>query len=243
MSHTSPRWGNGLYLMNEPLFPESGSAARPLVKICGLTRPQDAALALELGASFLGIIMTPASPRFVPEGPARELVGSIRADRDPATRIIGVFTTEAAEEIARLQRELDLFAVQVHGPVQALATLLPPSRIIPAIAIRGEAEAKQLVELDAGFPAILADAFSPARAGGTGKVFNHRLVQPLFPRRRVFVAGGLGPANIEPIVGQLRPGPMPYAFDLSSGVEESPGVKSREKMRDFFRRYANALGG
>ncbi|HMX63004.1 MAG TPA: phosphoribosylanthranilate isomerase [Candidatus Sumerlaeota bacterium] len=224
--------------INSPEFPPP-LAHRPHVKICGLSRPQDALLALDLGASFLGIIMTAKSARFVDEAAATQLVAEIRSQVKTPPRLIGVFTNESAGEIARLQRELDLFAVQIHAPLTDHAKYLPPSRIIPAVNIRDAADAEALSQLDPAHGAVLADAFVPGAKGGTGKVFDHSLVQAIYPQRRVFLAGGITPDNIASIMAAHRTR-HPYALDLSSGVEESPGVKSHDKLRAFFAHFAAA---
>jgi phosphoribosylanthranilate isomerase len=215
-------------------------SARAHVKICGLTRREDARLALELGASFLGLILTRKSPRHLPPERAKELVCAIREEFGPQVRFIGVFVDEPPEQVAALAEELGLFAVQVHGDVEELCRLLPAERIIPALSIRDEADAARADVLCGKHAALLADAFAPGAHGGTGKVFDHRLVRHYFPRTRLFIAGGLKPENIAGIVQALG-GQLPYAFDLSSGVEESPGIKSPEKLRRFFTEYEAAL--
>lgn len=212
--------------------------SEPLVKICGLTTKSDAHLALELGASFLGVIMTARSQRYVPPERAKPLLEGIR-EREPDTRIVGVFTDEPAEQIAEAARELSLFAVQVHAPPAPVAALLPETPVLPAISIRGMSDAALAEDALRQFGAVLADAFAPGLHGGTGKVFDHRCVQPLFARGKVFIAGGLTPDNIEDIVTRLGSS-QPYAYDLSSGVEESPGVKSPEKLRRFFENFRQA---
>ena len=215
----------------------------PHIKICGLKRPQDAGLALELGASFLGLILTEKSPRHLPAAEARELVAEVRRRFGEQVRFIGVFVDEDPAEVVRLYEELGLFAIQAHRNVEQLSELLPPQRVIPALAIRDEADAARADEFRSNHTALHADAFSPTAHGGTGKVFDHRFVQPYFARTRVLIAGGLNPENIEEILFRLTPGGLPYAFDLSSGIEESPGVKSERKMRRFFEEFHRALGG
>jgi phosphoribosylanthranilate isomerase len=169
------------------------------------------------------------------------LIDSIR-DEQPEARFIGVFVDEPAEEIAGTAQLLDLFAVQVHGEVPRLDDLLPPAQIIPAMGIKCETDGARLAAMSTDYGAVLADAFAEDKAGGTGKVFDHRIVQPFFERRRMFLAGGLKPENIEQVVARLSPGPFPYVFDLSSGLEERPGWKSEAKMRDFFARYRACFG-
>lgn len=220
-------------------FPPSDTV--PHIKVCGLTRAADAQLALSLGASFLGIILTRRSPRHVSEAKALALVEEIRASAPEPPRIVGVFVDEPAEEIERLREELSLFAVQIHADPEPAAAHIPRIYIIPAVAIASEANSEGVAALASDYGAVLADAFSPDAHGGTGKVFEHRFVQPHFLIRRMFIAGGLSPSNIGEAVARLQPGGLPYAFDLSSGLEESPGIKSEAKMHAFFEAYRTAL--
>jgi phosphoribosylanthranilate isomerase len=222
-----------------PMFPPS-HPHRPHIKVCGITRAEDGLLALELGASFLGIILTTKSPRRVEPDAALALVAAIR-EQQPEARIFGVFVDEQPAEVASLVDELRLALAQIHGPVSAYLPVLGAARILPAVAVRSEAEADTVRQAAAGHPAVLVDSFSPTQHGGTGRVFDHLLVQPLFDARRIFVAGGLTPANISDVVERLGHGSLPYAFDISSGLEESPGIKSAEKMRAFFAAYGAAM--
>ncbi|MCC6546549.1 phosphoribosylanthranilate isomerase [Candidatus Sumerlaeota bacterium] len=224
---------------NSPDFPPP-LANRPHIKICGLTRVEDALLALELGASFLGVIMTAKSSRFVDEARAANLLRQLREDSSTPPRVIGVFTDEHPEHIAHLLQTLNLFAVQIHAPLINHSKHLAPSRIIPAVNIRTAEDAGRLAQQDHVHEAVLADAFSPGARGGTGKVFDHSLVQGLYSRRRVFLAGGISPDNIDDILAS-HPGAYPYAIDLSSGVEESPGIKSHDKLRNFFQKFNAAV--
>ncbi len=219
----------------EPTYP-------PRVKICGITRPQDGLLAMDLGAAFLGFILTEKSPRHLTIEKAGGILAELRAAHGESIRPIGVFVDEPPEQIARALDALQLAAVQVHGDVSLLEGVIDPARVIPSMGIKNPEDARRLSETGGQYPAVLADAFSPVQAGGTGKVFNHKFVQPFFPKRHLFLAGGLKPGNIEEIVQKLHPGPYPYALDLSSGVEESPGVKSPDKLHEFFRLYRKSFG-
>ncbi len=212
----------------------------PHVKVCGLTRLGDALLAAELGASYFGVILTGKSPRHMPPRFAADLLHAFR-NKHPEGRWIGVFVDEPVETIVNLARQLDLFAVQVHGPTAPLLEYLDPKQVIPAIAMKSEADAARAEALDPAHYAILTDAFSPVAHGGTGKRFEHRWVQPLFPSRQVFVAGGLRPDNIGEVVHALAPGPYPHAFDLSSGIEDSPGIKAPALLREFFASFNRAF--
>lgn len=221
--------------MSQPLgFP--AATRPPRVKICGLTRWEDARLALQLGATFLGFIFA-ESPRRVTRDRVAAILGQLRGDvSDPSmVRPIGVFVGEPAREIATLAHALGLYAVQLHRPVSpeddaALADL----RVVHAVSVRGpESQGEIVAALDRG--AVLLDAFVPGMAGGTGRVFDHRLAEPFFSSGRVWIAGGLNPDNIGGIATTLSGcGDPPYAVDVSSGLEESPGIKSPRKMADFF---------
>jgi len=213
----------------------------PHVKICGLTRLEDARLAIDLGATFVGLILTAKSPRRIAPAEAAELLIELRRSHGDRVRAIGVYTDEAPDAIARERELLRLDAVQVHGDFEAVASFLPRAAILPAIGIRDAADGKRLVSLHAGYAAIVADAQTEGRSGGTGKTFDHRHVQSALARRRVLLAGGITPDNIEDVVGRLRGGPVPYGFDLSSGVEESPGVKSHALLRAFFAALRHAF--
>ncbi|MBI1292932.1 N-(5'-phosphoribosyl)anthranilate isomerase [bacterium] len=221
------------------IFPQAVKQ-QPLTKICGLTRAEDARLALELGASFLGIIMTAKSPRHVPLSAARNLVREVRADH-PNARFIGVFVNEPPEVLREARETLDLLAVQIHGDHRPAAEALGEEAVIPAVAIRDTKQAEELAALSSRHPAVLADSFSEGVHGGTGKVFNHALVRPVIQRRRLFLAGGLGPDNIGTVVGALGGEDQPYAYDLSSGVEASAGIKSDEKLRRYFAEFQSAV--
>lgn len=212
----------------------------PRVKICGITRVEDARLALDLGASFLGLILTRKSPRYLPLDEAEALLAELR--RGPhAVRAFGVFVDESPAEMAAAVERLGLLAAQIHGSSEPATALLGAERVIPAVAIRDEAAAAAMLGLPDGHPGVLADSFSPGAHGGTGRVFNHALVRDALPRRRVLLAGGLTPDNIGSVVAALGPAHQPYAYDLSSGVEAEPRIKDHDKLRRFFDEFHSAL--
>lgn len=221
--------------MSTPLgFP--AATRPPRVKVCGLTRWEDARQALELGASFLGFIFAD-SPRRVTRDRVAAILAQLRGDvSDPSmVRPVGVFVREPARDIATLAHALGLYAVQLHRPATAEDdAALAGLRVLHAVSVRGpESQGEIVAALDRG--AVLLDAFVAGMAGGTGKVFDHRLAEPFFSSGRVWIAGGLNPENIGGIAATLSGGgEPPYAFDVSSGLEESPGVKSPRKMAEFF---------
>lgn len=222
-------------------LPWPAAAAIPHVKICGLCRLPDMLLAAELGASFLGVILTDKSPRRYRGG--IDTLAELRAVY-PVIRIIGVFVDEPVGEIARVAAELNLWAVQVHGPEwrPVKQSLGKEVHVLPALRIRNEHDARAIDDLAGHSPAVVTDAYREGAWGGTGALFDHRLVADHFVTTRVFLAGGLSHETIAGVGEALRGGPLPYAIDLSSGVEESPGIKSEEKMRRFFAEYRRAFG-
>lgn len=213
----------------------------PHVKVCGLTRLEDVVLAHDLGASLFGLIFARVSKRRIRLEEARQLVEGARERLGSHPPFIGVFVDEDPAWIARVQEELSLAAVQVHGGVEPLARHLPPFLVIPAVGISGEEDGRLLQGFSTDHPAVVADAAVQGRSGGTGQLFDHRHVLPHFSTRPILLAGGLSPENIGDVIGRLAPGPFPYGFDLSSGVEEAPGIKSAEKLRRFFDVYRRAF--
>ncbi len=217
------------------------STPRPRVKVCGLRRAGDALLALELGASFLGLIFAEGTPRCLSEEQAASLLEEVRAKAEAPVRPVGVFVHEPADRILHLSRRLGLAAVQLHAPVPdgELAPLGIP--VVRAVRIKGP-ESSPDIETALEKGPVLLDAFAEGRHGGTGKVFDHALAVPFIPKGTVLIAGGLNPGNIGGIAETLKNArALPYAFDVSSGLEESPGVKSAEKMRAFFAALEEAL--
>lgn len=213
----------------------------PHVKVCGLTRLADIRLAHELGASFFGLIFARVSKRRISRSEASRLVAEARAVIDPRLAFIGVFMDEEPDEIATLHNYLDLAAVQIHGRPEPVNEELPIHSIIPAVGISHPSDGDKLESLSPNFPAVVADASVKGQSGGTGQLFDHRIAAPFLESRRIILAGGLNPDNITGVIRNLAPGPFPYAFDLSSGVEESPGRKSPEKLRAFFAAYQGAF--
>lgn len=222
-------------------FPPPADA--PHVKVCGMTRLEDARLAIELGAAFLGLVFAEESPRRVSRVQARALLAALRGEfGDERVRPVGVFVSEPAGEIAALAEELRLAAVQLH-------TVRPPEErrriavpILQAVRVRGEQSASDIAEA-AARGAVLLDSFAEGKHGGTGKLFDHALaVAPIHAGATVFIAGGLKADNIGEIAARLREAAaLPYAFDVSSGLEESPGHKSAAKMQAFFAALRQAL--
>jgi phosphoribosylanthranilate isomerase len=215
------------------------AAATPWIKVCGLTRLPDVLLAHELGAAFFGLILTTRSPRHLPLDRAAALVKAARRHA-PGLRFIGVFVDEPAGALQEALDLLELAAVQIHGPLPAG---LDPGRVVPALGVSGDRPpADRAAALSPLHPAVLLDTAVKGQSGGTGQLFDHALAVPVITARPTLLAGGLTPDNIAGVVDRLRAlAAMPYGFDLSSGVEASPGIKDPARLRAFFAAWREAV--
>jgi phosphoribosylanthranilate isomerase len=202
------------------------------IKICGLTRLEDAQQAADLGAAALGFNFYPLSPRYVEPAAARAIVRRL----PPFITAVGVFADEAdAGHVISLAREAGATAVQVHGPrFPALHELLSIFTLVVAVAVREGFKPEELGKIEAS--AYLLDAFDPDRLGGTGKTFDWSVARKAKQYGPIILAGGLTPENVGRAVREVRP----FAVDVASGVESAPGVKDPAKLRAFFAAVAEA---
>lgn len=206
----------------------------PRVKICGLTRAEDARLAAELGAWALGFVFFPASPRAVTGESVAAIVATVRAAGHRALAT-GVFVDAPPAEIAAVARTAGLDAVQLHGdePPAACARLrdlLPNTLIIKAFRPRSVADVGAFEGYAEVCDARLVDAYDPRLAGGTGRRADWALALAARRYGPLVLAGGLDPENVREALAAVAP----WAIDLSSGVESSPGVKCPVKLSQLF---------
>ena len=196
------------------------------VKICGITRWEDAELAVCLGAAALGFNFYPPSPRFIEPAAARAIVTML----PPLVTAVGVFARENDDEqLARVAREAHVTSVQLHGPpFPPFNGALAEFSRIRAVAVKEGFRPETLGEFGGG--AFLLDAFDPQLLGGTGRPFNWALAREANRFGTVILAGGLTPENVGEAIREVRP----FAVDVASGVEASPGVKDPAKLRAFF---------
>lgn len=199
------------------------------VKICGITRLEDAQFAVELGAAALGFNFYPPSPRYVAPTAASEIIRRL----PPFVTAVGVFADESdAGRVAAFAREAGVVAVQLHAPVfpfpEPGASPLDGFRVIRAVAIGDNFQPEQLKLFRAH--AYLLDAYDPTLHGGTGKTFNWALAREAKRFGPIILAGGLTPENVAQAIREVRP----FAVDVASGVESSLGVKDHLKLRVFF---------
>jgi phosphoribosylanthranilate isomerase len=197
---------------------------RTRVKICGLTRREDAELAVELGADALGFVFWPASPRAISPEAVRAILDAL-----PVLPVrVGVFVNQPPDDVARLADDAGLDVLQLHGDERVEHYEHLGRRLIKSVA-PADGGAGGVVAVPPGVTALV-DAADPERRGGTGRTADWTMAAGLAARRRVILAGGLTPDNVARAVREVRP----WAVDVSSGIEVAPGVKSAERMRAFF---------
>jgi phosphoribosylanthranilate isomerase len=196
------------------------------VKICGITRLEDGQSAVRYGASALGFICWPDSPRFITADRVRAIVDVLPR----SVMAVGVFVNQTASHINTVARLAGLSAVQLHGdetPAIAADIALPVIKSLPIDA--GQAD----VPSADGWPAdvlLLADARDPVRRGGTGVTIDWTAAARLAARRRLLLAGGLTPGNVADAIARVQP----FGVDVSSGIEASPGIKDHQKLAALF---------
>ena len=207
------------------------------IKICGLTRPEDVALACELGARWLGFNFAAESPRRVELGRAKELAAAAAAGASPGAGRVGVFVHEAFDEIRRAIEAASLDVVQIHRPLLAQDLDEIPRPVFAVVRVDGGAplDLPPTPALER-CRAVLFDTAVPSMDGGSGRAFEWSLLEGRPWPVPFFVAGGLTPENVRTAVERLRPA----GVDVASGVETSPGVKDPDRMRRFFRAVKDA---
>ena len=192
------------------------------VKICGITRLSDALHAVEHGASALGFVFWPRSPRHI----SPERAAAIIAALPPGVDAVGVFVNETVEGIKAVVAQSGISTIQLHGdeaPAYADALDWPVLRAVTV---------GQVEQASAAWPpgtTFLMDTADPVRRGGTGKTMNWEQAAAAARGRRIVLAGGLTPDNVADAVGTVRP----FGVDVSSGVEDAPGVKNADKVARF----------
>ena len=204
----------------------------PEVKICGLTRPEDASVAASAGATYGGVILAPGGKRSVDAARAAEIFAGLPLRR------VGVFVNADPDELRRSARSASLDVVQLHGDEdpEYVRRLRKDAawRVWKAVRPRsGDEFAEAVVRFGTMVDGILVDAWSPDARGGTGHRFPWeevaRFLDRLPSELQLIVAGGLHPGNVREAAETLRPS----VLDVSSGVETAPGLKDPEAVRSF----------
>jgi phosphoribosylanthranilate isomerase len=204
---------------------------RTRIKVCGITRLEDARIAVELGVDALGFVFWPASPRCVSLFEA----AGIAAELPPFVATVGVFVNQPLGEIAAIASAVGLTAIQLHGDEPPGAWAGVPGPCIKAVGVGDGFDAAAVI----GWPPQvwpLLDAHDTARRGGTGRTADWEAAAEVSRARRIILAGGLDASNIRSAIARVRP----FAVDVSSGVEREPGIKDPDRLRAFVESVAAA---
>ncbi len=196
---------------------------QPRVKICGLTRGEDVAAAIAHGADALGFVFVPASKRCISAVIAAGLCQNVPA----FVARVGLFLDQPAADIRQVLNQVPLNILQFHGREDAEFCRQFGLPYIKSVSLQS---GTSISDLESGYPdaaGILVDSHQPGGLGGTGKTVDWHQVQPA--KRPLILAGGLNPQNVAAAVRLVRP----WAVDVSSGVELSPGIKDTEAIKRF----------
>lgn len=195
--------------------------ARTRIKVCGMTDMAEANGVVAAGIDALGFIFVEASPRNIVPEKAREIIASL----PPFVDAVGVFVDQELDEVNDIAKYCGLTMVQLHGSESPQYCEGVHARVVKTFSIRPDTEVSETNPFYDPYlkpvSAVLLDTFHEKVAGGTGQTFDWDLIHKCRPAAPLILAGGLGPENIDAAIRQVRP----FAVDVNSGVEISPGVK------------------
>jgi phosphoribosylanthranilate isomerase len=199
---------------------------RTRVKICGITRHQDAMTAIDAGADALGFVFYPPSPRHVDISQARRII----AELPPFVTTVALFVNADRESIAEVVQTAKIDLIQFHGDECAAYCAEHERPWIKAIRMKENVDLLAVHEEYGQASALLLDAYRPGVPGGTGDSFDWLRI-PTQLAGRIVLAGGLTVDNITSAIQEVHP----YAVDVSGGVEASGGIKDAKKIQQFMR--------
>ena len=193
-------------------------------KICGITRPEDALVAVAAGADAVGLVFYGRSPRAVTIAQAQAILAVL----PPFVTTVGLFVDMPQAELEQVLEAVELDLLQFHGDECAADCERYGRPYIKALRVRAGEDVAALIDAYPGARGVLLDTFVEGVPGGTGQAFDWSLV-PQDARKPVILAGGLTAENVAQAIAQVRP----YAVDVSGGVEAGKGIKDGAKVRDF----------
>lgn len=202
--------------------------ARTRIKICGLRTPEQARMVAEAGADAIGLVFHAPSPRHVGIDEAARIAAAVPA----FVTVVGLFVDAPVDFVREVCRQVPLSLLQFHGDESIEHCVQFDKPFVRAVRVRPGVDLLQWRESLAPHRllarGLLVDAYVPGTPGGTGRSFDWGLL-PEAMRGEIILSGGLGPENVREAVGRIRP----WAVDVSSGVERSPGVKDPERVARF----------
>jgi phosphoribosylanthranilate isomerase len=202
---------------------------RTRVKICGITRPQDAEFIAEMGADAIGLVFYSASPRAVTVAQAGQIVASL----PPFVSVVALFVNAAVSEVEACLASLPVDILQFHGdesPDYCVQFGLP---YMKAIRMREDTDLKELAKQYHHASALLLDSYQAGVPGGTGRVFDWSMIDTI--DKPIILAGGLTVENVASAIKQVQP----YAVDVSGGVEGDKGIKEKTMIEAFMQEVSN----
>ena len=202
---------------------------RTRVKICGITRRQDAEFAVEMGVDALGLVFYPRSPRAVTLAQATEIVDGL----PPFVSIVALFVDADLDEVHACIEAIPTVLLQFHGEESVEYCEQFGRPYLKAIRVHVDTDLVDLANKYQSAAAILLDSYQPGLPGGTGQVFDWSLIKTI--NKPLILAGGLNVENVASAIKQVQP----YAVDVSGGVEQAKGIKDKQKITAFMQEVAN----
>ena len=200
-------------------------AIRTRIKVCGITEPEDARIAVAAGADGLGFIFVPQSPRHIDP----DMVRKITRELPPLVDAVGVFVDEEMEVVEEIMQYCCLSFIQLHGSETPDYCEKISCRVMKSFSIGQATKSEDFAPYAEAVSGFLLDTFHKDMAGGTGQTFDWQLLEHIKPPGPIVLAGGLTPDNVGDAIRQVKP----FAVDVNSGVEYQPGRKDPDKLRSF----------
>ena len=201
------------------------------VKFCGITNLQDAISAAELGADALGFVFYPKSPRFISPKNAKEIIKKL----PPFISMVGLFVNQSKSEVEEVIKGCPLNLLQFHGDENEAFCKQYNLPYIKAITMKSDVDLLKCIQEYNSAKALLLDTFSKVARGGSGEVFDWKMIPPN-TLKPIIVAGGLTPDNVQTLLEVISP----YGVDVSSGIEINKGLKDYKLMKKFILGVTNA---
>ncbi|RKZ89349.1 MAG: phosphoribosylanthranilate isomerase [Gammaproteobacteria bacterium] len=202
---------------------------RTRVKICGITRRQDAEFAIEMGADALGLVFYPSSPRAVTVAQAEQIVEGLA----PFVAVVALFVDAKPEHVYLCLQSLPISVLQFHGdesPEYCEQFGMPYMKVIR---MRDGINLAEMATRYTSASALLLDSYKAGVPGGTGQTFDWSMINQV--DKPIILAGGLTVENVTKAIKQVQP----YAVDISGGVEQAKGIKDQQKIRAFMQEVVN----
>ena len=209
-----------------------GLFVRTRVKICGITRVEDALIAVAQGADAIGLVFYPPSPRYVTPVQAAEIVNALPA----FVTVVALFVDASRADVEAVLSQVNIDLIQFHGQESADECRQYGKSYMKAIRVKGDTNLVQYETEYSDAKALLLDAYAEGVPGGTGQVFDWTII-PKNLSKPIVLAGGLDAGNVEQAIRQVKP----YAVDVSGGVEFKKGIKDAAKIAAFMRGVSNAI--